>query len=42
VTYIEQIRSTIAISGTLTEEMPPPGAADGLLAEFRQWKLARG
>jgi|1186.fasta_scaffold483850_2 anti-sigma factor RsiW len=42
VTYLEQIRSTITISGTLTEKTLPPGAADALLAEFRNWKLGRG
>lgn len=41
VTYLEQIRLTIAISGTLTEETLPPGAADALLAEFRNWTVDR-
>jgi anti-sigma factor RsiW len=39
--YLEQIRATITISGTLSQATLPPGAADALLAEFRDWKLAR-
>jgi anti-sigma factor RsiW len=42
VTYVEQIRATVAVSGRLAEEDMPEGAADALLAEFRDWKLARG
>jgi anti-sigma factor RsiW len=42
VTYIEQIRASVAVLGTLREETLPAGAADALLAEFRTWKLARG
>lgn len=42
VTYIEQIRESVAVVGTLSEETLPDGAADALLAEFRDWKLARG
>jgi anti-sigma factor RsiW len=42
VTYIEQIRASVAVVGTLREETLPAGAADALLAEFRDWKLARG
>ena len=42
VTYIEQIRQSVAVVGTLSEETLPDGAADALLAEFRDWKLARG
>jgi anti-sigma factor RsiW len=42
VTYLDQIRASIAIVGRLREETLPPGAADALLAEFRDWKLARG
>ena len=41
VTYIEQIRQSVAVVGTLSEETLPPGAADALLAEFRDWKRAR-
>ncbi len=42
VTYVEQIRESVAVVGTLSEETLPEGAADVLLAEFRDWKLARG
>ena len=42
VTYIEQIRASVAVLGTLREDTLPAGAADALLAEFRDWKLARG
>ena len=41
-TYIEQIRASVAVLGTLREDTLPAGAADALLAEFRDWKLARG
>jgi anti-sigma factor RsiW len=41
VTYVEQIRATIAVTGTLREHDLPPGAADVLLAEFRDWKRSR-
>ncbi len=39
--YLDQIRASVAVVGTLSEETLPPGAADALLAEFRDWKLAR-
>jgi anti-sigma factor RsiW len=42
VTYIEQIRASVAVLGALREDTLPDGAADALLAEFRDWKLARG
>jgi anti-sigma factor RsiW len=42
VTYVEQIRASIAVVGTLREETLPSGAADALLTAFRDWKLARG
>jgi anti-sigma factor RsiW len=42
VTYIEQIRTSVAVLGTLREDTLPDGAADALLAEFRDWKRARG
>ena len=35
VIYVEQIRESVAIVGTLSEETLPDGAADTLLAEFR-------
>jgi len=41
-TYIEQIRQSVAVVGTLSEETLPQGAADALLGEFRDWKRARG
>ncbi len=41
VTYIEQIRQSVAVVGTLSEETLPQGAADVLLAEFRDWKHTR-
>ena len=41
VTYIEQIRQSVAVVGTLSEETLPQGAADALLAGFRDWKRTR-
>ena len=41
-TYIEQIRQSVAVVGTLSEETLPQGAADALLGEFRDWKRTRG
>ena len=38
VTYVEQIRQTVAATGTLREESLPPGVRDELLATFRGWK----
>ena len=40
-TYLEQIRQSVAVVGTLSEETLPAGAGDALLAEFRDWKRAR-
>jgi anti-sigma factor RsiW len=40
-TYIEQIRASIAVVGTLSEDTLPDGAAEALLAEFRDWRLTR-
>lgn len=42
VTYLAQIRASVRVVGTLRQETLPPGAADALLAEFRDWTLARG
>jgi anti-sigma factor RsiW len=39
--YLEQMRSTISVTGTLREDDLPPGAAESLLAEFRDWKRSR-
>ena len=41
-TYLEQIRQSVAVVGTLSEETLPQEAADALLAEFRDWKRTRG
>ena len=41
-TYIEQIRQSVVVVGTLSEETLPHGAADALLAEFRDWKRTGG
>lgn len=42
VTYVEQIRASVVVVGTLSEATLPAGAADALLAEFRDWKRIRG
>jgi anti-sigma factor RsiW len=39
--YIEQLRQTIALTGTLREEDVSPDARDALLAQFAQWKQER-
>jgi anti-sigma factor RsiW len=38
VTYVEQIRETIRLSGRLREDDLAPAARDALLAQFRNWK----
>jgi anti-sigma factor RsiW len=38
VTYVEQLRETIRITGALREEELEPAARDELLAAFRTWK----
>jgi anti-sigma factor RsiW len=38
VTYVEQMRATIAATGTLREESVAPAARDALLSAFRDWK----
>lgn len=38
VTYLEQIRETVRLSGALREEQLEPSARDELLAAFRDWK----
>ncbi len=40
-TYLAQIRDTIRITGTLTEESLAPEARDQLLAAFRTWNHER-
>jgi anti-sigma factor RsiW len=37
-TYVEQMRQTIRLAGTLTEEDISPAARGELLAVFRDWK----
>jgi anti-sigma factor RsiW len=39
--YIEQLRQTIALTGTLREDDVSPDARDALLAQFAQWKQER-
>ena len=38
VTYVEQVRQTVAATGELREESLSPAARDELLAVFRDWK----
>jgi anti-sigma factor RsiW len=38
VTYVEQIRATVRLSGRLTEESLDPRLRDALLAAFRNWR----
>ncbi len=38
--YLDQMRTTIHLMGTLTEEDLDPGAKDQLLQVFRAWKRA--
>jgi anti-sigma factor RsiW len=38
VNYVEQMRLTIAATGTLREDSVPPEARDALLNVFRDWK----
>jgi anti-sigma factor RsiW len=37
-TYVEQMRATVRLTGTLREEDIAPEARDGLLRVFRDWK----
>jgi anti-sigma factor RsiW len=39
-THLKQMRETIRVLGTLTEESIPPRARDELLHAFRDWKRA--
>jgi anti-sigma factor RsiW len=41
-TYLDQIRETIRLTGSLREEDLSPDAQDRLLAAFRDWKRGRG
>jgi anti-sigma factor RsiW len=36
--YIDQMRETLRVMGSLTEESLDPGARDALLVAFRNWK----
>jgi anti-sigma factor RsiW len=36
--HLDQARTTIALTGSLTEESIPPQARDTLLETFRTWK----
>jgi hypothetical protein len=36
--YLDQIRSTVATVGRITEEEVPPETRDRLLDAFREWK----
>lgn len=40
--YLDQIRKTIALSGTLKEDDIETPARQPLLSTFREWKAARG
>jgi anti-sigma factor RsiW len=40
-TYLDQMRATIALAGSLTVESLPSPARDRLLAAFRDWKRTR-
>jgi anti-sigma factor RsiW len=42
VTYVEQMRLTIAASGRIEEDDIEPPARDALLTAFRDWNLGRG
>ena len=42
VTYVDQIRETIRVTGQLPREEPlAPALREGLLSQFRSWKRAR-
>ena len=40
-TYVEQMRQTIAATGSISEEQIDPAARDELLSVFRDWQAAR-
>ncbi|MFO0581729.1 MAG: zf-HC2 domain-containing protein [Anaeromyxobacter sp.] len=40
--YVEQVRTTVAVVGKLTEESVPASTRDELLAAFRGWKGGTG
>ena len=39
--YLEQMRTTIRLTGMLTEADVPPAGRDALMAAFREWNLGR-
>jgi anti-sigma factor RsiW len=39
--YVEQMRETIRLVGTLTEDDVPPAGRERLLAAFRDWRRSR-
>jgi predicted anti-sigma-YlaC factor YlaD len=39
--YLDQMRATITLAGSLTEESIPSPARDRLLVAFRDWKRTR-
>jgi anti-sigma factor RsiW len=39
--YLEQMRTTIAVTGSVDDNALEPGALDRLLAAFGDWKRAR-
>jgi anti-sigma factor RsiW len=40
--YLEQMRTTIALTGRLRAEEVPEGSVEPLLEAFRDWRRARG
>jgi anti-sigma factor RsiW len=38
VTYVEQFRETVRVTGSVSEEQLDPATRDALLAAFRGWK----
>jgi anti-sigma factor RsiW len=40
--YLEQMRTTIRLTGGLTEEAVDPRAIDAMLSVFRDWKQGTG
>jgi hypothetical protein len=38
--YLDQMRTTIAVTGSLTEESMTPEAQESLLRVFRDWKAS--
>jgi anti-sigma factor RsiW len=40
VTYVEQFRETIELTGALREQDIPPAARSAMLAQFASWKNA--